>query len=248
MMLRWPFARRREVEIERARPERGRRHRGRVEWVDPQSAYQMWAGSYPPRPHNPLMEVEQETVLALLPDVRGLTALDAGCGSGRYLRELGDRGARTIGMDLSPAMIARAKETTTRIARADLRALPFAAMSIDLVVCGLALGDLAEIELALTEIARVLRPGGRVIYSVVHPGGEAAGWSRTFESNGRTLAIDGYWHSLERHRHACRAAGLAIEEWREPSLAAAPEQPAVLIVRAHVEGSSNGRRTPAEPV
>ena len=63
-------------------------------------------------------------------------------------------------MDLSPAMLERARETTTRIARADLRALPFDAMSIDLVVCGLALGDIAEIELALTEIARVLRPGG----------------------------------------------------------------------------------------
>jgi len=232
-MMLWPFARRRRVAIQR---------------LDPQSAYQLWAGSYPPRPHNPLMEVEQEMVLALLPDVRGLTALDAGCGSGRYLRELGDRGARTIGMDVSPAMIARARETTTRIARADLRALPFAAMSIDLVVCGLALGDLAEIELALAEIARVLRPGGRVIYSVVHPGGEAAGWSRTFESNGRTLAIDGYWHSLDRHRQACQAAGLAIEEWREPALPSAPDQRALLIVRANVERSSNGGSTPAEPV
>jgi malonyl-CoA O-methyltransferase len=161
--------------------------------------------------------------------VRGLTVLDAGCGSGRYLRELGDRGARAIGMDLSPAMLARAKETTTRIARADLRALPFDAMSVDLVVCGFALGDLAEIELALAEIARVLRPGGRVIYSVVHPAGEAAGWSRTFESNGRTLAIDGHWHSLDRHRQACAAAGLVIEEWREPELA---DQRAVLVVRA----------------
>src|SRR6188508_1666267 len=129
MMLRWPFA----------------RQPGVIERLDPQSAYQLWAGSYPPRPHNPLMEVEQETVLALLPDVRELTVLDAGCGSGRYLRVLGERGANAIGMDLSPAMLERARETTTRIARADLRALPFDAMSFDLVVCGLALGDLAEI-------------------------------------------------------------------------------------------------------
>jgi len=216
-MLKWPFARRRDVTIER---------------LDPQSAYGLWASAYPPRPHNPLMEVEHETVLALLPEVRGLTVLDAGCGSGRYLRELGARGARAIGMDLSRAMLARARETTTRITRADLRALPFDAMSIDLVVCGLALGDLAEIELALTEIARVLRPGGRVIYSVVHPAGEAAGWSRTFESDGRQWAIDGFWHSLDRHRQACAAAGLAIEEWREPEIAAAPGQRAVLVVRA----------------
>jgi len=154
--------------------------------------------------------------------------LDAGCGSGRYLRELHNRGARVIGMDLSPAMLDRARETTTRIARADIRALPFDAMSIDLVVCGLALGDVAELELALIEIARVLRPGGRVVYSVVHPAGEAAGWSRTFESDGRQWAIDGFWHSLDRHRQACAAAGFTIEEWREPEIA---DQRAVLVVR-----------------
>jgi malonyl-CoA O-methyltransferase len=204
----------------------------KVERLDPQSAYALWAAVYPPQPHNALMETEHETVLALLPDVRGLTVLDAGCGSGRYLQALSGRGARAIGVDLSAAMLERARESTTRIARADLRALPFDEMSIDLVVCGLALGDVEELELALSEIARVLRPGGHAVYSVVHPAGEAAGWSRTFERDGRRLAIDGFWHSLERHRQACASAGLAIEDWREPVLAAVPDQRAVLVVRA----------------
>ena len=200
--------------------------------LDPQSAYGLWAKSYPPRPHNPLMQMEHAAVLAMLPDVRSQMVLDAGCGSGRYLRELHNRGARVIGMDLSAAMLFRARETTARIARADIRALPFDAMSIDLVVCGLALGDVEELELALLEIARVLRPGGRVIYSVVHPAGEAGGWSRTFESEGRQFAIDGFWHSLDRHRQACGSAGLMIEEWQEPELAEKPGHRAVLVVRA----------------
>lgn len=208
--MRWPFARRRNAAADS---------------IDPQAAYRLWAKSYPPRPHNPLMGLEQATVMTLLPDARGLTVLDAGCGSGRYLRELGDRGARVIGIDLSSAMLDRARETTKRVARADIRALPFDAMTIDLVVCGLALGDIEELERALVEIARVLRLGGRVIYSVVHPAGEAAGWSRTFESDGRQWAVDGFWHSLDRHREACRAAGLTIEDWREPELS-------VLVVRA----------------
>ena len=240
-MLKWPFARRRDDAIQR---------------LDPQSAYGRWARTYPPRPHNALMEVEHATVLALLPEVRGQIVLDAACGTGRYLRELGDRGARVIGIDLSPAMLDRARGLTRRLARADLRALPFDAMSIDLVVCGLALGDVAELELALSEIARVLRPGGRVIYSVVHPAGGSAGWSRTFESEGRQWAVDGFWHSLDRHRQACAAAGLTIDEWREPEIAC-PErgefartadspsrranQRAVLVVRASV------RRTIVEP-
>ena len=176
-------------------------------------------------------------MLSLLPDVRGLTALDAGCGSGRYLQALADRGANAIGVDLSAAMLERARDSTTRIARADLRALPFDAMSIDLVMCGLALGDFAEIELALAEIARVLRPGGHAIYSVVHPAGEAEGWSRTFESKGRQLAIDSFWHSLDNHRRACAAAGLTIDEWREPLIG---KKRAVLVVRGR-------SRKPAPP-
>jgi len=213
-MLPWPFGRRVAA----------------VEKVAPQEAYALWAPTYPPHPHNRLMEIEQRAVLELLPDVRGLTALDAGCGSGRYLRELSARGATAIGVDVSSAMIDRAREITPRIARADLRALPFDAMTIDLVICALALGDVDDLELALSEIARVLRPAGRVIYSVVHPDGEAAGWSRTFESNGRQWAVDGYWHSLARHRSACAAAGLSIDAWREPELESG--QRAALIVRA----------------
>jgi malonyl-CoA O-methyltransferase len=227
-MMRWPFARRTVV----------------AERLDPQAAYSRWAESYPPRPHNRLMEIEHATVSELMPDVRGLTVLDAGCGTGRYLRELEARGAIAIGMDLSMPMLERARSEHSLIARADLRALPFAAMSIDLVVCGLALGDIEELELALTEIARVLRPAGRVIYSVVHPAGKEAGWSRTFESEGRQWAIDGHWHSLDRHRQACAAAGLAIEDWREPALA---DQPAVLVVNAACSSEPASERPSERP-
>ena len=135
-------------------------------------------------------------------------------------------------VDVAQPMLDRARELTNRVARADLRALPFDAMSIDVVVCGLALGDFAELELALMEIARITRPGGCVIYSVVHPAGEAEGWSRTFESDGRQLSIDGCWHSLAHHRQACEAAGLIVEEWREPELSQAPGKPALLVIRA----------------
>jgi malonyl-CoA O-methyltransferase len=236
--MRWPFKRRRTTVLTgglRSAPADALK-------LDPQSAYALWAPTYPPRPHNALMEIEQEAMLALFPDVRGLMILDAGCGSGRYLRELEARGATAIGMDLSAAMLARAHEVTPKIARADIRALPFDAMSIDMVVCGLALGDLPELELALSEMARVLRPGGLVIYSVVHPAGEAEGWSRSFESGGRQCAIDSHWHSLDRHRQACTAADLTIDGWREPALAVTPAQPAVLVVRA-----VNARRTTVEP-
>jgi malonyl-CoA O-methyltransferase len=216
-MMRWPFSRRAESGTER---------------IDPQAAYALWATNYPPRAHNRLMEIEQSTVLGLLPAVTGLTVLDAGCGTGRYSGQLQARSATAVGVDLSLPMLERARKVISRVVRADLRALPCSAMSVDHVICGLALGDVPELELALAEAARVLRPGGRLIYSVVHPGGEAAGWSRTFETDGRRMAIDSFWHSLDAHRESCAAAGLTIESWCEPVLPEAPTQPAVLVVRA----------------
>src|SRR3546814_10942320 len=54
--------------------------------LEPGTAYSLWAPSYPPRAHNPVMQAEERAMLALMPDtLHGKTVLDAGCGSGRYM-------------------------------------------------------------------------------------------------------------------------------------------------------------------
>ena len=80
--------------------------------LTPAAAYALWAASYPPHAHNPLMQAEERAMLALLPaDLRGRAVLDAGCGSGRYLLHALRRNARRVlGVDLSAEMLARARE------------------------------------------------------------------------------------------------------------------------------------------
>lgn len=214
-MLRWPFRRTRVAEK-----------------LQPQAAYALWAETYPPYAHNALMALEQRTVLSLLPNLAGRTVIDAGCGSGRYLRELRNLGAEPIGVDLSAPMLAQARPLTSHLVQGNLCALPIDATSVDVIVCALALGDVPNLEIALGEMARVLRPGGCVVYSVVHPIGAQAGWSRTFEAQGRLMAIDGYWHTAEEHRRACAAAGLTITAWQEPGFSEFVDAPVVLVVRA----------------
>jgi len=178
------------------------------------------------------MEVEQAVVEDLLPpDLLGRGALDAGCGTGRYLRVLAARGAVVTGVDLSAPMLSRARASSPRLIRASICALPIPSRSMDLVVSGLALGDLADLDHAIRELARVLRPGGRLIYSVVHPDGDAGRWSRTFEAGGRQRAIAGFWHSANDHRSACALCGLTIDAWREPHLDDS-NRPVALVVRA----------------
>ena len=200
--------------------------------LEPQAAYELWAATYPPYPHNALMALEQQTVLSMLPDVKGSTAIDAGCGTGRYLRLLRERGAIAFGVDLSERMLERAHDDGAIVVRGNICAVPIDSTSVDVVVCGLALGDVPHLDVALAELSRVLRPGGCLVYSVVHPIGERAGWSRTFTAAGRQNAIATYWHSLDDHRRACAEAGLRLTGWQEPALAEVPGHPAVLVVGA----------------
>ena len=61
--------------------------------LDPTDAYALWAPSYPARAHNPVMLAEERAMLSLLPqDFSGRNVLDAGCGTGRYMRHAVQRG------------------------------------------------------------------------------------------------------------------------------------------------------------
>src|SRR5215468_1484054 len=69
-------------------------------------AYALWAATYPPRAHNRLMEIEQESMLRLLPDLADRDVLDLACGTGRYAAIAHQRDARNVvGTDNSLAML-----------------------------------------------------------------------------------------------------------------------------------------------
>ena len=195
-------------------------------------AYARWAPSYPAEAHNPFMAVEQEALLDLLPDVTGAVVLDLACGTGRYAKLAGARGAAAvIGLDLSPDMLLRARAVTNAVARGDLAALPFRDGSAGVITCGLAVGHLRELGGAIAEFGRVLGRGGAVVYSDFHPASYEAGRRRTFAApDGRQFAVEHHVHQLAAHETACSAAGLVIEAVLEP---AAPDGvPAVLVIRA----------------
>lgn len=200
-------------------------------------AYARWASTYSPDAHNPLMELEQRAMLDLLPDPSGLRALDLACGSGRYLRRLIDRRAAcAIGLDLSIAMLVRARSISFDLAQADLLSVPIASSTFDVIVCGLAVGHVADLSRALSEIARVLAPGGVVVYSDFHPLGSLLGWKRTFRGDdGREYAVRYHAHLHADHHAACRAAGLVVEDVREPRIDFVHGwrgYPVVIVIRA----------------
>jgi len=102
-------------------------------------------------------------LLALAGPVAGRDALDVGCGAGGLARRLGEAGARVAGMDACASMLGRARSSAGRWVKGDARRLPFAGASFDLVSCSLVLHYLHDPGRAVEEVARVLRPGGRLV-------------------------------------------------------------------------------------
>jgi malonyl-CoA O-methyltransferase len=186
--------------------------------LDRHRAYAEWAASYPPSAHNALMRVEEAAVLRLLPPLAGLRVLDAGSGTGRYARLAMERGARdVVQFDASEAMLGRALRLGRSI-RGELSQLPFRDSCFDVVVSGLALPDVPDIAPVIAEWRRVLRSGGTLVYSTLHPDGGRLGWSRTFETSAGSWSLPAHWHEAAAHHRACTAAGLTIESVVEPSI------------------------------
>ncbi len=183
-------------------------------------AYDLWAKSYPPVPHNPLMRAEQQAMIDLWPDIDASTAadlraLDLACGTGRYARLLAERGiARSVAVDFSTAMLQHSG-AQWRV-RADMMKLPFAAGSFHVVVCGLAVGHAPRLEPWMMEMARILAPGGWLLYSDFHPAAAAAGMTRSFtDEHDRKHTLLHRRYELPAHREAAAAAKLEIEMTRE---------------------------------
>ncbi|MGH9440704.1 MAG: class I SAM-dependent methyltransferase [Thermoanaerobaculia bacterium] len=191
--------------------------------LDVRAGYALWADGYPPHAHNPLMEAEERAMLELLPDPSGKACLDVACGTGRYIRILRERHARAVvGVDYSFDMLRQGRRHLPglSVAQGHFMHLPFPSGAFDLVTCALAVAYERSLSRVLAEAARVLRPGGSLIYSDRHPFRTLSGTPR-HSCPGRRGAVDieHHLHLFEDHVRACREAGLSVERVLEPSLA-----------------------------
>lgn len=117
-------------------------------------------------------QLELEILLKSLRPCRGERILDAGCGTGNLAQALVARGAVVTGVDVSPAMLRIAREKVqgdkATFIEADVTSLPFARESFDAAVCFTVLEFTQQPEEALSELWRVIKPGGRMVIGALN--------------------------------------------------------------------------------
>jgi ubiquinone/menaquinone biosynthesis C-methylase UbiE len=182
-------------------------------------------------------------VKELLGSVKGKKVIEIGCGNGYFSRALANRGAKVTALDASSKMIAIAIAEEKKkplgvvyLVRDAARLQGIKSGSFNLAVANMVFMDVVNIEAAIKEIGRVLKPGGRLVFSILHPAFMFDGtWENVKGKNrygriawrylrpyininhwdGRRLNTKGYVRPLSFYMHVLRAAGFAVTDLRE---------------------------------
>jgi ubiquinone/menaquinone biosynthesis C-methylase UbiE len=206
-------------------------------------------------------------LLDLVGDIRGSRILDLACGQGRIARELARRGASVMGVDISGALLDRAR-TVEGSESLGIEYLlldvtsPTALVgeSFDGVVCNFGLSDIDDLDAALATVQRVLGPGRSFVFSILHPC--FAGWGENAPSSwppDRSYYDEVWWQpdnpgfrgkaganhrTVTTYLNALTQHQLVPERSREPRPTEWPEPappgPVYFISRSRRTGSSFG--------
>ncbi len=156
-------------------------------------------------------------MLARCRDRGFIRALDVGCGEGRFCRMLAAEGIDPIGIDPTTALIehARKRHPAGDYRIGDASAIALADESVDLAIFYLSLVDIPDLDAAIAEAHRVLRPGGRLLIANLQAFNTAAvglGW-RNERDGARRFSFD---HYLDERAVRAEWAGISIVNWHRP--------------------------------
>jgi SAM-dependent methyltransferase len=190
-----------------------------VRHVGVREGYDQWAETYDVT-SNPLVALDRRFTLGLLAPRSDELILDAGCGTGANLRGIARAGSRPVGVDFSWGMlrVARRNLPGVALARADLeRGLPAHSRRFDAVLCALVGEHLRHPSLVFGDAFDVLKPGGRLMFTVFHPELAAAGIEANFEREGTEYRLGALRHSVDDYLSLIDDCGFKeIQRWDFP--------------------------------
>jgi ubiquinone/menaquinone biosynthesis C-methylase UbiE len=183
--------------------------------VGAREGHAIWSVVYNGTP-NPLLDLEQRTVMPWFPDLAGRTFVDVGCGTGRWAAHAAQHGAHVFGADFCAPMLAASDESIrNRLIEADAVCLPFSDELADFSVCAFAAGYMDSPARTIAELSRITRRGGHVLITDIHPKAIALGWRRSFRCADEVYEIENHAHPVAEYLAAAR--GLRMERIAEVS-------------------------------
>jgi SAM-dependent methyltransferase len=188
--------------------------------LDVTAGYTAWAPTYDDL-DNALIDAEEPLVESVTGDLPIGRALDAACGTGRHAAKLAAAGHATTGIDGTPAMldVARRRAPDVDFRLGDLTALPVEDGTFDFAICALALAHLPDPTPAIAEIARAVRPGGRVVLTDAHPTFVLIQGQALFPTTLGFAFVRNYPVLHGAYLAAFREAGLTVRECLEGTMA-----------------------------
>jgi len=198
-----------------------------------QEAYTEWAATYD-TDRNLTRDLDEHVMRETLKQLRFDTVLEIGCGTGKNTALLAGIARRVLAIDLSPAMIARARQKSNfnnvTFTVADItETWPCADRSVELVTSNLVLEHLRDLAFVFSEAARVLTEGGRLFVSELHPFRQYLGVQAHFQRADETMTIDAYVHHVTDFTDAAAQNRLALQSLREWRHAEDGDKPPRLI-------------------
>jgi SAM-dependent methyltransferase len=181
----------------------------KIERVSAREGYDLWSETYDQTP-NPVVAMDARHTLNLLAPQAGEQILDAGCGTGRNLLPMIAAGSQAIGIDLSIGMLKVAKRRLPKapLAVADLqKPYPFRVAQFDAALCALIGEHLDNLSATFRELYQVLKPGGRLVFSVYHPEMAAAGKEANFQKGNIEYRLGARRHKLADYLNLLDDAG-----------------------------------------
>lgn len=187
----------------------------------PEQAYDLWADSYDKQPGNLMLDLDEELFPDLLKeiDLTNKKVADIGCGTGRHWEKLySQKPLLLYGFDVSSGMLQQLQEKypyaiTQKITGNLHKDIPNS--FFDVIICTLTIAHINNMEEAIAEWQRILKPGGDIILTDFHPTALANGGKRTFSYNNRSVSITNYVHTVDDVQKAGLNEGLEVMNYKQ---------------------------------
>jgi ubiquinone/menaquinone biosynthesis C-methylase UbiE len=187
--------------------------------MHPHTAYNTWANTYDTQ-LNKTRDMEALALREILRTVQFDSCLEIGCGTGKNTQWFVENGKQVTGVDLSEAMLARAKEKISaynaEFIQADItKEWTFTNKKYDLISFSLVLEHIENLQHIFKQAAQLLHTGGKIYIGEFHPFKQYSGSKARFETATGTQVVECYTHHITDFTKAATAYGLTLTAIQE---------------------------------